>query len=55
MAGWKGGCSCRAGGLVIRRSRVRIPAPLGGTELHDTTKILNPKVAPDVLSVRVLR
>ena len=39
---------------------IRIPAPLGGTELHvevSLSKILNPKVAPDVQmpSVRVLR
>ena len=49
----RGGCSSvgRAGGLVIRRSLVRIPAPLGGTELHvevSLSKILDPKVAPDV-------
>ena len=57
-----GGCCSvgRAGGLVIRRSPVLIPAPLGGTELHvevSLSKILNPKVAPDVQmpSVRVLR
>ena len=45
-----GGCSS-AGRLVIRRSLVRIPAPQGGTELHvevSLSKILNPKVAPDV-------
>ena len=36
---------------MIRRSLVRIPAPLGGTELHvevPLSKILDPKVAPDV-------
>ena len=41
----------RAGGLLIRRSLVRIPAPLGGTELHvevSLSKILNLKIAPDV-------
>ena len=38
----------RAGGLVIRGSLV---GDLGGTELHvevSLSKILNPKVAPDV-------
>ena len=40
-----------AGGLVIRRSPAQIPAPLGGTGIHvevSLSKILNPKIAPDV-------
>ena len=41
----------RAGWLGIRRLLVPIPAPRGRTELHvevSLSKILNPKVAPDV-------
>ena len=41
----------RAGGPVVGRSHVRIPAPRGKTELDvevSLSKILNPKIALDV-------